>query len=285
MASYELITGDPQRVSVGLVRSGGELIGYGTVTMDFAFVGDGTKSVDRAPVEASVDGQYVLIAGHAASPNRSGPRIIKGSDGIGVYQAEVAFDKAGIWLVQTTINVDGSPVDAQATFEVFDRAVFPAAGEAAPKTVNRIVGDTSVGPSAIDSRATDDRAVPDPELHAITIAEAIAARRPVVVVVSTPVYCVSRFCGPVTDAISDAADKFPANDPEGIVFVHLEVWHDFADRAVNRDAAEWIKRPSREIQEPWVFIIGRDGRISERFDNIVSDTDLLSAIRRVTQPT
>lgn len=252
--------------------------------MHFAFVGDGTKSLDRAPVEASVDAQYVLIAGHAASKDLNGPRVIRGSDGVGVYQAEVTFDKAGIWLIQTAVEIDGSTLDAQATFEVFDRPAFPAPGEPAPKTVNRLLGDRTVKPSAIDSRASINGTVPDPELHAITIAEAIAARRPVVVVVSTPVYCVSRFCGPLTDAVSNIAKRFPANDAQGIVFVHLEVWNDFADQAINRDAAEWIKRPSREIQEPWVFVIGRNGQISERFDNIVTDADLQSAIRHATNP-
>jgi hypothetical protein len=33
------------------------------------------------------------------------------------------------------------------------------------------------------------------------VADAIAAGRPVMVVGSTPVFCVSRFCGPITDAV------------------------------------------------------------------------------------
>ena len=67
-----------------------------------------------------------------------------------------------------------------------------------------------------------------------------------------------------------------------MAFVHIEVWNDFSSSAINREAAEWIKRPDREIQEPWVFVIGRDGRIIDRFDNVVSDADLKAAILAAT---
>ncbi len=288
VASYEIMTGKPQRVSVGLVRGGGELIGYGNVTMDFAFVGDGTTKIDQAPVTATVDAPYVLVAGHEASPDRSGPRIINPSDGIGVYRAEVAFDRPGTWLVQVTAKLAAGNAETQATFEVFDEDAFPAPGDEAPKTENRVAGDSSVEASVIDSRASADTALPDPELHNVTIADAIAARRPVMVVVSTPVYCVSRFCGPITDTVSqlakthDNAKSMARGKADGMVFVHLEVWNDFADNAMNKDAAEWIKRQDREIQEPWVFVIGRDGRIIERFDNIVTQSDLTSAVAAAT---
>ena len=201
IVSYELVTGKVQRVPVGLIRGGGGLVGYGSVTMDFAYVGDGTKKLDNAPVTASIEAPYVLVAGHTAAPDVTGPRIIEPSEGTGVYRGEVAFDRAGIWLVQITAKLADGAVQTQATFEVFDSAAFPAPGDVAPRTINRLPGDTTVNPSAIDSRASADVAVPDPELHAVTIAEAIAAQRPVMVVVSTPVYCVSRFCGPITDTV------------------------------------------------------------------------------------
>jgi hypothetical protein len=61
----------------------------------------------------------------------------------------------------------------------------------------------------IDSRARTQAEIPDPELHQTTIAQAIADRRPLVVVFSTPVYCVSQFCGPIADLIAELAPRYP----------------------------------------------------------------------------
>ena len=65
--------------------------------------------------------------------------------GIGVYRTEVSFDRAGVWLVQVAAKLTDGTVEAQATFEVFDRAAFPVAGAKAPPTVNRLCGDCHDG--------------------------------------------------------------------------------------------------------------------------------------------
>jgi len=43
------------------------------------------------------------------------------------------------------------------------------------------------------------------------------------VVVSTPTYCQSRFCGPITDSVSALAQRYG----DRMAFVHLEVWKNF----------------------------------------------------------
>lgn len=68
------------------------------------------------------------------------------------------------------------------------------------------------------------------------LADATAAERPVMVVVSTPVFCVSRFCGPITDAVQKLARRYG----DRMDFVHLEVWRDFEAQELNEAAAEWI---------------------------------------------
>ncbi|MGH8986415.1 MAG: hypothetical protein ACRDY6_21450, partial [Acidimicrobiia bacterium] len=132
----------------------------------------------------------------------------------------------------------------------------------------------------LDSRARDDGFVPDPELHATTVADALAAGRPVMVVVSTPVYCVSRFCGPITDAVQQLAIEYG----DRIAFVHLEVSSNFENQVVNDAAAEWITPRGgndRDLREPWVFVVGADGIVRQRFDNVASDRELRAAADRL----
>lgn len=98
------------------------------------------------------------------------------------------------------------------------------------------------------------------QLHETTIAEALEAGRPTVVVFSTPVYCVSRFCGPVTDMVEDLAREYG----DRAEFVHVEIWRNYEKKVINRAAADWLLRDN-DLREPWLFFIGADGRIKARW--------------------
>jgi hypothetical protein len=159
-------------------------------------------------------------------------------------------------------------------FYVAAEPQVPAPGEPAPRTVNPLPGSSDVPLRAIDSRATAD-SVPDTDLHSITVADAIASGKPLMVVVSTPVYCVSRFCGPITDAIEQLARQYGAQ----MNFVHLEVWNNFEKKQVNDAAAQWVyRRDKSDANEPWVFVVDRNGFIASRFDNVATEQELQQAI-------
>ena len=281
VASYDFVAARAQRFIVGVLDDGGqELVGYGTVDLAFSYLG--TREEPRQPPTSgpTVEADYRLVPGEGSSADTSGPRVISSSEGRGVYGADdVRFEQAGLWEVTVSATLEGRDRTATAAFEVLADSAIPAVGDEAPRTVNHLPGATGVPPKAVDSRAGDDGSVPDPALHATTVADAIASGRPVMVVVSTPVYCVSRFCGPITDSVAELA----AEHAEQMAFVHLEVWRDFEGKALNAAAAEWIY-PTRteEAKEPWVFVVGRDGRISHRFDNVATDVELRAAVAQVT---
>ena len=133
-------------------------------------------------------------------------------------------------------KVDGEPVVTSAAFEVAPTHRIVKAGDAAPRTDNVLPGDPDAPSKAVDSRADDDGAVPDPELHELTVAQALETGRPTIVVVSTPAFCVSRFCGPITDSIQSMVPRY--GDRANVV--HIEVWRDFEANRLNPAASEWI---------------------------------------------
>ena len=64
--------------------------------------------------------------------------------------------------------------------------------------------------------------------------------------------------------------------------MHLEVWKDLDNNEVN-EAAEWIyPLGTKDPRKPWAFVVGRDGRISLRFDNVATDAELEQAVVDVT---
>ena len=205
---------------------------------------------------------YLPAPGTASSgqgPALSDPNVARG-----VYAAEdVTFDKGGVWQVTVTADVQGAgPQSLTAAFPVSTKPALPAPGQKALKTVNLTLASKGVPAFAVDSRALNGpmSAIPDKDLHRWTIAEAIAQHRPALVVFGTPVYCVSRWCGPNTDAVEALAQRYKKK----AVFIDVEIWRDFQKSVVNKAAADWLYR-NGDLVDPWLYLIGADGIIKDRW--------------------
>jgi len=274
VASYDLAVGPPGRFIAGLLTADQRLIGFGTVAMRFDFLGTGKASGTPTPVGGSLTGTFLPIPGSTVpSPAPPDPVIVSGIDR-GVYATQVGFDRPGFWQVEVTARVGGEQRRGTGAFSVADHHAIPAVGDPALATDNLTTASVDAPKSAVDSRAGTGGDVPDPELHSTTIAAALGAKRPAVVVFATPVYCVSRFCGPVTDLVDGLAKA----DGDRASFVHVEIWRDFQANTVNKAAAEWLFRDN-DLSEPWVFVIGAEGRIIARFDNVVTAAELEPLIK------
>ncbi len=268
VASYDLSMVGPQRFLVGLTTLDNRLVSFGPIRLAFSFLGEKKASGTPRPGPEST-ARWIPVPGTAISGPRTGPRVTLASQARGVYQAEgLRFDRAGFWQVVATADVqDLGARSGTAAFQVGERPAVSAPGQRAPASKNLTL--SSKGPrAAIDSRASTGP-IPDPELHRNTVAAALAAHRPIVVVISTPVYCVSRFCGPITDTVQGLAKRYG----DRATFIHIEVWHDFQKMEINRAAADWIYRGG-DLQEPWVYFVGSDGIIKARWDNVFDPAEL-----------
>jgi len=278
VASYELVAGNDQRFLAALAGNGtGKVVSFGKVDLEFFYLGTREKPVDPPQPKTKAEAAFFPVAGQTVDPAAPGPREANPSEGLGVYAAEaVRFDVPGFWGVRVKATIGGKAISANAPFEVVAESQLPFPGAPAPRTEHPIVGAAGVDPIELDSRAKDGQPVPDTNLHSTTVAAALAAGKPTVVVVSTPVYCVSRFCGPITDTAARLADRFG----DKVAFVHLEVWKDFEKKLVNPAAKEWIspRNGVGDTQEPWIFLVGSDGIVKQRIDNVVGDAAFEAAV-------
>ncbi len=274
VASYDLAAGTPTRVIVGLLTQDEEFVSYGNVDMEFFFLSK-DKPSGTAQEGPTATGTFLPIPGEVADPSQPGPKAVPASKGRGVYQGEVTFDRAGFWAVQVTADlVDGGTAVGSNAFEVLEENKVPVPGERAPKTENlTLSSDAPQG--AVDSRAASGK-IPDPELHRTTIADSIDKGTPAVLVFSTPVFCVSRFCGPITDMVAELAADYSRKAN----FIHVEIWRDFQEKAVNKAAAEWLLH-DQDLQEPWVFVVGGDGRIVARWDNVATRGEIEPVLKEL----
>jgi hypothetical protein len=279
LASSWHYSGAPQRVQVGIAASDANGIRYvtqGTIDVAFAYLGtDGSGAPEAGPT-ATAD--YVPVPGTDASGDT--PTIISGARG--VYEAEgVTFDRVGIWRATLTPEIDGVArrltVDIPVT-ELSDVHI-PAPGEPALHTETLTI-DTKVRRGAIDSMADGSGEIPDPELHEWSIAEAIDQGRPALVLFGTPAYCESQFCGPEVTELQRLATTYP----DRAVYIHVEIWKNFnaQPQVVNEGAADWLLRElpdgTPEMTEPWLYLIGADGIIVDRWGSLFDLADVAAAL-------
>jgi hypothetical protein len=217
---------------------------------------------DGGEPEAGPSATGTYIPAYLTDDSGTAPALTNPSTARGTYQAVVEFDRAGPWQVVLTADVQGlGPQTLSASFAVVDDPIYPAPGDRAPRTKNHTADSKGVPITAIDSAAVNGE-LPDPQLHEWTVADALDEGHPIVVIVGTPAYCQSQFCGPENQAIADLAERYS----DRAVFIHLEVWKRFEPetKVVNEAAADWVFRDGG-LTEPWTFLVGPDGRIVDRW--------------------
>jgi len=269
--NVDLYRGDPQRLAFGLIMPDNSLVSFGTVDVAFSLIG---SAAETAAPEPGPTATATFVPTFGMPDASSGPVVTSPTEGRGVYQAtDVVFDTAGFWVAEVTADIQGlGPQTAEASFAVLAEPALPAPGDEAPPTENLTVDSEGVPLAAIDSRADITGTIPDPELHEWTIARAIAEGRPALVVFATPEYCLSQFCGPVTEMVEGLAHRFD----DRAVFIHVEIWkeHTTNKQVLNQAAIDWLQMPNGDLTEPWLFLIGADGRIADRWSSMWSEAEV-----------
>lgn len=273
-ANYELLAGEDSRFIAGLLTPDQLFVSFGTVDIEFFYLGteEGEGTAEEGPTSTA---RFLPVEGTSESDSEQ-PQATTATEGRGVYAADVVFDRPGYWAAQVTADLDAGPLTGEAIFEVYEDNKYPAVGEKAPRTENLTVDSDDAPSEAVDSRARDGEPVPDPELHRMTIAESIARGEPALVVFATPVYCVSRFCGPITDMAGELARDYG----DRVNVIHVEIWRDFQNTVVNKGAAEWIYR-NEDLTEPWIYLIDDKGKIAARWDNVATRQEIEPLLKRL----
>jgi len=81
----------------------------------------------------------------------------------------------------------------------------------------------------------------------------------------------------VTDMVAGLAHDYG----DRATFIHIEIWADHQNQKLNDAAAQWLLQPNGDLNEPWVFVIGADGNIAARFDNVATRDDLEPLLRQL----
>lgn len=189
----------------------------------------------------------------------------------GVYVVDrVSFDRPANWGAQFAVTAaSGERLRVEgAAFPVLAEPVAPGVGERVPPSRNLTLSDVG-NIEEIESR------VPPDDMHELSVAQALESGRPFVVVFATPMFCISRMCGPVTDTVAELQGRFK----DRVSFIHIEPWDLKVARGEGRLVPTNVMLEWNLPSEPWVFVVDGGGRVAARFEGLVTSEELEQAIR------
>jgi hypothetical protein len=171
-----------------------------------------------------------------------------------IYEAQVPTPKPGIYNVLAVSDLGGRRIAAPMAIQVVTKAQdkIPDVGEKAPKVVTDTIGSVKGNKSLLDTRIP-----PAPELARTSFSN-VVGKKPVALLFATPQLCQSRVCGPVVDIALQLRQRYG----DRIEFIHQEVYND-------NNPQKGIRPPLQAFHlqsEPWLFVVGKDGRITARLE-------------------
>lgn len=198
---------------------------------------------------------------------------------VGVYVIDLDVPTAGSYGIEfTTAAGGGSPEVIRTLQDVQPTSSVVAVGDKAPvsdtPTLDNVGGDAS-------KLSTDP--APVAAFYETSIAQAIANKKPFVVAFATPKFCVSQQCGPTLDRLKPIAARHP-----GVTVINVEPYKlEFKDGQLQPvltgnqltpavSTTEW-----RLPTEPWVFVVDRNGIVTDSFMLIFSEEELEAALSAV----
>ncbi len=259
------------RLAFGLVDEGGGLVDDAEVTATmWTLSDDGNGAMTGTEVGTHSLTQVALPQDYQHEHADGSDHLHDARDAT-VYVAEVELDQPEWWGAELSITVDGEQLDPiRVPFWVDTDTPEPGIGERIPASRQPTTADTDV--ELIDSADP-----PRPELHDMTVADALGLRRPLMVVFATAAFCQTQFCGPVLDGV-----VIPLSERYGdrMEFVVVEPF----DLAMARQG-ELVPMPIMNewglASEPWVFVTDADGVVTHRFQGITSLDEVGAAVEQV----
>ena len=269
LAVSDIVVGE-NRLSFGMFSKNGSIVKDSPVEVEFVW-DSGSKDENVVKTKA----YFMEIAGSTPHRHIDG-EIHLHDESVGVHVVEkVEFKESGIWVakVRTENEIELDLLPNEFYFQVMEESSTLMVGDLIPHSQNPVITPL------VDFRDITTHQPPIPEFYRLTIAEALMEKKPLVVVFSTPAFCMSRMCGPVTDVVAEAFNTY--NNSAN--FIHIEPWDLQSAREGgpliwSEVASEW-QLPS----EPWVFIVDDQGKVFARFEGPVNLGEIQIALESILQ--
>jgi hypothetical protein len=191
----------------------------------------------------------------------------------GMYAVDVDLPEAGTWGVELTTEAPGSAAETtRLTFDVHDSTPTVRVGEQAPASKTPTLADVGGDAKKISTDAT-----PDPAFYQTSVADALAAHKPFMLIFATPKFCTSAQCGPTLDHFKAIAKAHP-----DVTFINVEPYQlkDSGGQLQPVLSDSGALQPTDVtdqwglLSEPWIFAVDRNGVVRGSYEILASQAEL-----------
>lgn len=269
LGNSQLAVGDDRFLFILIDRENQLILDAQTTARFFKLEGE------EGTLQAETATRFVSLEENQVHEHDDGTLHTHTGNDVGGYVAAFRFDEDGNWGVEVEGQRDGEAFDPlRVRFTVLEQGTVPGIGEPAPRSQQLTLSDVA------DISEIDTSNPPHPELHDLTVAEALDAGKPLVVAFATPAFCTSRICGPVVDAV--VVPLFEQYGEQAI-FIHIEPWVLEDARAGELIPVETLAEWGLQT-EPFIFVIDGDGLIAAKFEGITSAEEVGAALEELLGP-
>lgn len=251
-AATGTFTPGTRRMAFGLNSASGAFI-YAPTAL---YIAASTHSPARGPFLAPAD--PMNVAPQYRSRQNAGPGGIQA-----IYATALPIPHAGTFTVLSLTRTAHGLIGAPGEIAVASSSPIPDVGQRAPDVATDTPATVGGNISLLTTR------IPPEPMHSTSLS-AVLGKRPVALLFSTPQFCVSRVCGPVTDVTVSLQRAFA----DRITFIHEEV---YAHNQPKLGLRTQMKAFHLET-EPWLFTINRRGVITARLEGAFGTTELRRAL-------
>ncbi|HEY0390633.1 MAG TPA: hypothetical protein VGC63_02870 [Solirubrobacterales bacterium] len=185
-----------------------------------------------------------------------------------VYKTDIDFPSNGEWRIAALVKQDGKlTATLLPSAEVGRFTKVPKVGQKAPLIHTPTPADVGGDLAKITTR------IPPDTQNRVDYAD-VLGKEPIVLLFATPQFCISRVCGPVVDV----AEQLKQLYGDKVAFIHMEIYTDNDPNKPVRPQVQAFHLPS----EPWLFAIGRDGRIEDEIDGAFGVEELTHVVKGLT---
>jgi hypothetical protein len=179
---------------------------------------------------------------------------------------EHTFDSVGTYDI--TANYEDRDMTVQ--LQVFTQAevVSPVVGQQLPSAPTATVDATL----DVDPICT---LVPQCPFHSVNLADALGEGKPIVLLVATPAYCQTAFCGPTLGNLIDIADG-----RDDLIVIHSEVYQNPKSSKGDLATAPLAPLPEKYglLLEPVLYVTDDMGVITTRADAMIDRSEMAEVL-------
>lgn len=176
------------------------------------------------------------------------------------------FARAGQWGAEVQAKFpDGATAVKRISFQVLPDSPTLRPGAQTPGVDTPTAADVGNDLTKLTSASE-----PNPAFYALDLPTALANGKPTVLLLATPAFCQTRFCGPAYEITGELQKRFG----DAANFIHVEIYTGLPNPAANNWELAPVMTAFGLSTEPWLYLIDANGVVAFRAESMFTADEI-----------